>query len=190
MESMSNASLSDRESEAALEAMICLLRPAFQQREIIQPRKERQFQHVVALIDDHIQSESLRPEWIAAESGMSVRSLTACLPRRGWWLRSTLKTAAWISARRCCAQPVMTKSWRALATAGGSPTIAIFQRRLSSALAFRRVNTAGATASYFFSHFPLMPFTYSPGWARATSFCPAILATSSTGKLLLSASFW
>ena len=63
MESMSNASLSDRESEAALEAMICLLRPAFQQREIIQPRKERQFQHVVALIDDHIQSESLRPEW-------------------------------------------------------------------------------------------------------------------------------
>ena len=56
MESMSNASLSDRESEAALEAMICLLRPAFQQREIIQPRKERQFQHVVALIDDHIQA--------------------------------------------------------------------------------------------------------------------------------------
>jgi hypothetical protein len=32
MESMSNADLSDRESEAALEAMICLLRPAFQQR--------------------------------------------------------------------------------------------------------------------------------------------------------------
>jgi hypothetical protein len=27
MESMSNADLSDRESEAALEAMICLLRP-------------------------------------------------------------------------------------------------------------------------------------------------------------------
>jgi hypothetical protein len=29
MESMSNADLSDRESEAALEAMVCLLRPAF-----------------------------------------------------------------------------------------------------------------------------------------------------------------
>jgi AraC family transcriptional activator of tynA and feaB len=72
----------------------------------------------------------------------------------------------------------------------GSPTIAIFQRRLSSVLASRRVNTASATASYFFSHFPLMPFTYSPGCARATSFCPAIFATSSTGKLLLSASFW
>jgi AraC family transcriptional activator of tynA and feaB len=33
MESMNNADLSDRESEAALEAMVCLLRPAFQQRE-------------------------------------------------------------------------------------------------------------------------------------------------------------
>jgi AraC family transcriptional activator of tynA and feaB len=75
MESMSNADLSDRESEAALEAMICLLRPAFQQREIIQPRKERQFQHVVALIDDHIQSESLRPEWIAAERDVRAQPL-------------------------------------------------------------------------------------------------------------------
>lgn len=189
MESMSNTSLSDRESEAALEAMICLLRPAFQQREIIQPRKERQFQHVVALIDDHIQSESLRPEWIAAESGMSVRSLYRMFAEKGLVVAQYIKNRR-LDRWRCCAQPVMTKSWRGLATAGGSPTIAIFQRRLSSALAFRRVNTAGATASYFFSHFPLMPFTYSPGWARATSFCPAILATSSTGKLLLSASFW
>jgi AraC family transcriptional activator of tynA and feaB len=30
---MGNADLSDLESEAALEAMVCLLRPAFQQRE-------------------------------------------------------------------------------------------------------------------------------------------------------------
>jgi AraC family transcriptional activator of tynA and feaB len=168
MESMSNADLSDRESEAALEAMICLLRPAFQQREIIQPRKERQFQHVVALIDDHIQSESLRPEWIAAESGMSVRSLYRMFAEKGLVVAQYIKTVVWISARRHCNQPVMMKSWRALATAGGSPTIAIFQRRLSSVLASRRVNTAGATANYFLSHFPLMPFTYSA--ARATSF--------------------
>jgi AraC family transcriptional activator of tynA and feaB len=118
MESMNNADLSDRESEAALEAMVCLLRPAFQQRDVIQPRKERQFQHVVALIDDHIQSESLRPEWIAAESGCPCAASTACLPRRGWWSRSTLKTVGWISVRRCCALPVMMKSWRELATAG------------------------------------------------------------------------
>lgn len=104
MESMSNADLSDRESEAALEAMICLLRPAFQQREIIQPRKERQFQHVVALIDDHIQSESLRPEWIAAESGMSVRSLYRMFAEKG------LVVAQYIKNRRLdlCAQALQS----------------------------------------------------------------------------------
>ncbi|RAZ60389.1 transcriptional regulator FeaR, partial [Enterobacter cloacae] len=62
-------------SEAAREAMSCLLRPSFLQRDVMQQRKERQFQLVVSLIDDHIQSDSLRPEWIAAESGMSVRRL-------------------------------------------------------------------------------------------------------------------
>jgi AraC family transcriptional activator of tynA and feaB len=44
---------------------------------------------VVALIDDHIQSESLRPEWIAAESGMSVLSLYRMFAEKGWWWRST-----------------------------------------------------------------------------------------------------
>ena len=149
MESMNNADLSDRESEAALEAMVCLLRPAFQQRDVIQPRKERQFQHVVALIDDHIQSESLRPEWIAAESGMSVRSLYRMFAEKGLVVAQYIKTVVWISARRNCSQPATMKSWRALATAGDSPTIATFQRPLSSVLASRRVNTASATASYF-----------------------------------------
>ncbi|WP_436628671.1 intermembrane phospholipid transport protein YdbH family protein, partial [Escherichia coli] len=36
---------------------------------------ERQFQKVVTLIDDNIREEILRPEWIAGETGMSVRSL-------------------------------------------------------------------------------------------------------------------
>ncbi|RDT57882.1 transcriptional regulator FeaR, partial [Klebsiella pneumoniae] len=72
-ESMGNADLSASESEAALEAMVCLLRPAFQQQHEVLPRKERQFRHVLSLIDNHIQSEALRPEWIASESGMSVR---------------------------------------------------------------------------------------------------------------------
>lgn len=57
-ESMGNAELSASESEAALEAMVCLLRPAFQQRDEVLPRKERQFRHVLSLIDDHIQSEA------------------------------------------------------------------------------------------------------------------------------------
>ncbi|MDU2880030.1 MAG: helix-turn-helix domain-containing protein, partial [Enterobacter sp.] len=51
-------------------------------------------QHVVALIDDHIQAESLRPEWIAAESGMSVRSLYRMFAEKG------LVVAQYIKNRR------------------------------------------------------------------------------------------
>jgi len=99
-ESMDNAQLSDMESEAALEAMVCLLRPAFQQRELAPPRKERQFQNVLSLIDSHIQSEALRPEWIATESGMSVRSLYRMFADKG------LVVAQYIKNRRLdlCAQ--------------------------------------------------------------------------------------
>ena len=106
LESMGNANLSDRESEAALEAMICLLRPAFQQRDAVQPRKERQFRNVLSLIDDHIQSESLRPEWIAAESGMSVRSLYRMFADKG------LVVAQYIKNRRLdlCAQVLRSAS--------------------------------------------------------------------------------
>ncbi|MEG4679003.1 transcriptional regulator FeaR [Enterobacter cloacae] len=106
LESMSNVDLSDRESEAALEAMICLLRPAFQQRDAVQPRKERQFRNVLSLIDDHIQSESLRPEWIAAESGMSVRSLYRMFADKG------LVVAQYIKNRRLdlCAQVLRSAS--------------------------------------------------------------------------------
>lgn len=106
LESMGNANLSDRESEAALEAMICLLRPAFQQRDALQPRKERQFRNVLSLIDDHIQSESLRPEWIAAESGMSVRSLYRMFADKG------LVVAQYIKNRRLdlCAQVLRSAS--------------------------------------------------------------------------------
>lgn len=105
-ESMGNADLSDRESEAALEAMVCLLRPAFQQRDITPPRKERQFQHVLSLIDDNIQSEVLRPEWIATESGMSVRSLYRMFADKG------LVVAQYIKNRRLdlCAQMLRAAS--------------------------------------------------------------------------------
>ncbi|CSP98598.1 DNA-binding transcriptional activator FeaR [Shigella sonnei] len=49
-ESMNNPALSETESEAALQAMVCLLRPGLHQRESVQPRRERQFQKVVTLI--------------------------------------------------------------------------------------------------------------------------------------------
>ena len=39
-ESMNNPALSETESEAALQAMVCLLRPVLHQRESAQPRRE------------------------------------------------------------------------------------------------------------------------------------------------------
>lgn len=105
-ESMNNPELSATESEAALEAIVCLLRPVLQQRESAPPRKERQFQNVLALIDGNIQSENLRPEWIAAESGMSVRSLYRMFADKG------LVVAQYIKNRRLdlCAQMLRAAS--------------------------------------------------------------------------------
>ncbi len=80
---MNNPALSETESEAALQAMVCLLRPVLHQRESVQPRRERQFQKVVTLIDDNIREEILRPEWIAGETGMSVRSLYRMFADKG-----------------------------------------------------------------------------------------------------------
>ena len=99
-DSMNNPALSETESEAALEAMVCLLRPVLQQRESVQPRKARQFTNVLTLIDDHIQAEHLRPEWIASECGMSVRSLYRMFAEKG------LVVAQYIKNRRLdlCAQ--------------------------------------------------------------------------------------
>lgn len=69
-----HSSLNDAESDAALEAIVCLLRPLLRQ-ETVPSRRERQFRQVVDFIDQHLQSEQLRPEWIARENGMSLRSL-------------------------------------------------------------------------------------------------------------------
>ncbi len=75
LESMGGTTLSASESEAALEAIACLLRPVLHQRDPAPSRREKQFQKIIALIDASIQSEHLRPEWLASETGMSVRSL-------------------------------------------------------------------------------------------------------------------
>ncbi len=115
---------------------------------------------------------------------------TGCLPTRGWWWRSILRTGGWICVPRRYRMSMTMKSWRGSATAGASATTAISPPPLSSALASPRGNTASAVANYLRSHWPFNPWTYSPGCARATSFCPAIFATSSTGRLLSSASCW
>ncbi|MFK3658973.1 transcriptional regulator FeaR [Scandinavium sp. NPDC088450] len=93
-ESMSNRELSGIESEAALEAIVCLLRPVLQQQDQQPSRRERQFEKIVRLIDDHIQSDCLRPEWLANETGMSVRSLYRMFADKG------LVVAQYIKNRR------------------------------------------------------------------------------------------
>ena len=94
------ASLSASESEAALEAIACLLRPVLHQRDPAPSRREKQFQKIIALIDASIQSEHLRPEWLASETGMSVRSLYRLFADQG------LVVAQYIKNRRLdlCAQ--------------------------------------------------------------------------------------
>lgn len=135
LESMGGTTLSASESEAALEAIACLLRPVLHQRDPAPSRREKQFQKIIALIDASIQSEHLRPEWLASETGMSVRSLYRLFADRG------LVVAQYIKNRRLICVPVryrtsMTmKSWRGSATAGASATTAISPPPLSSALA-------------------------------------------------------
>ena len=105
-ESMQHDTLSERESEAALEAIMALLRPVLVQQTPDASRRERQFQKVLALIDEHIQSETLRPEWLASTTGMSVRSLYRMFADNG------LVVAQYIKHRRLdlCARALRAAS--------------------------------------------------------------------------------
>ncbi|WP_434670875.1 transcriptional regulator FeaR [Klebsiella sp. B345] len=93
-ESMNSPELSDSESEAALEAIVCLLRPMLHQQEVQPSRREKQFQRIIELIDASIQAEHLRPEWLANETGMSLRSLYRLFADKG------LVVAQYIKNRR------------------------------------------------------------------------------------------
>ncbi|MGK0705283.1 transcriptional regulator FeaR [Yokenella regensburgei] len=99
-ESLSSGAMNEDESAAALEAIGCLLRPVLHQQDVQPSRRERQYQKIMALIDDSIQSEQLRPEWLASETGMSVRSLYRMFADKG------LVVAQYIKNRRLdlCAQ--------------------------------------------------------------------------------------
>lgn len=157
LESMGGTALSASESEAALEAIACLLRPVLRQREPTPSRRDKQFQKIIALIDASIQSEHLRPEWLASEMGMSVRSLYRLFADKGLVVAQYIRTGGWICAPGRYRTSTMTKSWRGSATAGASATIAISPPPLSSALASRRANTASAAANYLRSHWPFSP---------------------------------
>ncbi|MDN6228874.1 MAG: transcriptional regulator FeaR, partial [Enterobacterales bacterium] len=92
-ESMRNSTLDQQESEAVLDAVATLLRPALIARDDDAPQ-DKVFSRTLTFIDKHIQSESLRPEWIASEVGVSVRSLYRMFARKG------LVVAQYIKNRR------------------------------------------------------------------------------------------
>ena len=187
LESMGGTTLSPA-SEAALEAIACLLRPVLHQRDPAPSRREKQFQKIIALIDASIQSEHLRPEWLASETGMSVRSLYRLFADQGWWWRSILRTGGWICVPRRY-RMFMTISWRGSATAGASATTAISPPPLSSALASPRGIPQALSLIICAATGRSIPGR-TPRAARGPQLRSAIFATSSTGRLLSSASCW
>lgn len=66
--------MANNESLAVLDALITLLRPAISQ-DSVPGSHERMFRKALALIDQNITCESLSPEFIAREVGISMRSL-------------------------------------------------------------------------------------------------------------------
>ena len=94
LEATRQDNLTLQESEATLEAIINLLRPAISQAGEVGDAHERVFRKTLECIDQHIRSEQLCPEWLAREVGMSVRGLYRIFARKG------LVVARYIKNRR------------------------------------------------------------------------------------------
>ncbi|MCK1793491.1 transcriptional regulator FeaR [Pseudomonas violetae] len=86
--------LTRQESEATLEAIVSLLRPAISHSEECADVHERAFRRTLSFIDQHIRSEELCPEWLAREVGISTRGLYRMFARNG------LVVARYIKNRR------------------------------------------------------------------------------------------
>lgn len=97
---LDSPTLAAAESEATLSALASLLRPLLAGGEGTDAENERGFKQALSFIDRHIQSEHLRPEWVADECGMSLRTLYRLFARHG------LVVAQYIKHRRLelCAQ--------------------------------------------------------------------------------------
>lgn len=101
-ESLAAGTLSASESEAALNAVSSLLRPLLKANCPPRSRRDRQLDAIMAFIDVHIQSSNMRPEWVAAQNNISVRSLYRMFAARN------LVVAQYIKNRRLdlCAQAI------------------------------------------------------------------------------------
>ncbi|WP_260955998.1 transcriptional regulator FeaR [Pseudomonas citri] len=94
MDATCQKNLTQQESEATLEAVVSLLRPAISHAGDQIDSHERIFRKTLDYIDDHIRSEELCPEWLAQKVGVSLRSLYRMFSRKG------LVVARYIKDRR------------------------------------------------------------------------------------------
>ncbi|MBT8765097.1 transcriptional regulator FeaR [Metapseudomonas boanensis] len=94
LESTHQQYLSLPESEAMLEAVVSLLRPAISSSEAELDVHERLFRKTQRFIDENIRAEELSPETIAREVGVSVRGLYRMFSKKG------LVVAQYIKNRR------------------------------------------------------------------------------------------
>lgn len=90
----STTGFGQQESEAILDALVTLLKPAIGLSAAQDDSHERMFRKACTLIDAHLDSESLSPEWIAQSIGISVRGLYRVFSRQG------LVVAQYIKHRR------------------------------------------------------------------------------------------
>lgn len=74
--------MTDHESQAVLDALIALLRPAISHA-TVPGSHERMFRKALTLIDQRITCEQLTPEVIAREVGISMRSLYRIFAKHG-----------------------------------------------------------------------------------------------------------
>ncbi|WP_152223849.1 transcriptional regulator FeaR [Pseudomonas sp. SCB32] len=80
-----------QESEATLDALVSLLRPAISAQESECDSHERMFRKSVSFIDEHISAEELCPELIAREVGVSVRGLYRMFSKKGMVVAQYIK---------------------------------------------------------------------------------------------------
>ena len=100
VESTHQSNFSLQESEATLEAIVSLLRPAISAMEVEDDVQTRVFHKTLRYIDAHICAEELCPEMVAREVGVSVRGLYRLFSKNG------MVVAQYIKNRRLdfCAQ--------------------------------------------------------------------------------------
>jgi len=75
--------LSQGESEAVLDAILGLLRPALLHRDVDEDSQAKAYRRCVAWIEQHLGDSELTPERVAHECGMSLRGLYRVFGRHG-----------------------------------------------------------------------------------------------------------